>query len=78
MKSDAHSFFLLPSSERAARHCRELAKVASMPGHAATVIFTVQREDVRVDCGVRPSDFHDPAFAAAMRDAASKGVRETN
>ena len=49
-----------------------------MPGHAATVIFTVQREDVRVDCGVRPSDFHDPAFATAMRDAASKGVRETN
>ena len=46
-----------------------------MPGHAATVIFTVQREDVRVDCGVRPSDFHDPTFAAAMRDAASKGVR---
>lgn len=46
---------------------------ASGTGHQATVVFTVQRADVVH--GVRPSDFHDPAFAAALRAAARAGVR---
>jgi sugar fermentation stimulation protein A len=36
------------------------------------VIFTAQRIDTKT---LRPSDVHDPAFAAAARTAASKGVR---
>jgi sugar fermentation stimulation protein A len=36
------------------------------------VFFVVQREDAQC---VRPSDLHDPVFAAAARRAAAVGVR---
>jgi hypothetical protein len=41
-------------------------------GHRATVIFVVNRDDVTRS--VRPSDFHDPCFAAAAREASRGGV----
>lgn len=68
---DGRAYFPDSVSARAARHLEELARVARQ-GHRASVLFTVQRADARA---VRPSDVHDPAFAAAARRAAEAGVR---
>ena len=68
---DGRGYFPDSRSERAVRHLTELVEVIRA-GHRATVIFTVQRPDVRA---VRPSDMHDPAFAEATRRAAAAGVR---
>ena len=59
-------------SERAVRHVSALAALAQA-GHRCTVVLVVQRADVKH--GVRPSDFHDPTFAAAARTAGQAGVR---
>lgn len=67
---DGRGYFPDSRSERAARHLAELSQVVRA-GHRATVLFTVQRPDVRA---VRPSDVHDPAFAAAARAALAAGV----
>ncbi len=49
---------------------RELAAQVRL-GHAATVLFVVQRGD----CGVfRPADDIDPTYGRALRDAAAAGV----
>lgn len=68
---DRRAYFPDAPSERAARHLDELAAVARA-GHRALVLFTVQRADARA---LRPSDLHDPRFAAAARRAAAAGVR---
>lgn len=70
--ADGWGYFPDSVSERAVKHCDELATLASR-GNLATVLIVVQRADVRH--GVRPSDWHDPAFAAAARRAAAAGVR---
>lgn len=70
---DGRGYFPDSVSERAARHLEELAALVR-EGHRATVVFTAQRGDCR---GMRPSDLHDPAFAAAARHAAEAGVRFT-
>ena len=62
---DGFGYFPDSVSERASRHLRTLDALAARRGHRVTVVFVVQRADVR--CGVRPSDFHDPAFAATCR-----------
>lgn len=67
---DALGYFPDSVSERATKHLHELAERVAA-GERATVLFTVQRVDGR---GVRPSDVHDPAFAAAAREAARAGV----
>ena len=54
-------------SERAARHCRELAALASKPKTKCTVIIVASRADATK--GIRPSDYHDPGFCAAAREA---------
>lgn len=69
--ADGWGYFPDSVSERAVKHCDELATLVSR-GNQATVLIVVQRADVRH--GVRPSDWHDPAFAAAARRAASAGV----
>ncbi|MFO7171500.1 MAG: DNA/RNA nuclease SfsA [Bacillota bacterium] len=56
---------------RGVRHLRELRRAVAEDGYRAAVIFLVQREDVRV---VRPFEANDPAFAAALREAARAGV----
>ena len=68
------SLFQFPDSvsDRAARHVSALAALAQA-GHRCTVVLIVQRADVRH--GGRPSDFHDPTFAAAARAAGQAGVR---
>ncbi len=52
---------------RGAKHLRHLA---AFPGRSA-VMFVIQMEGVSL---FRPNDGTDPAFAAALRDAAASGV----
>ena len=68
---DGRGYFPDSVSERATKHLDLLAAEAS-PRHRATVLFVVQHPSVR---SVRPSELHDPAFAAAARRAAEAGVR---
>ena len=63
-------------SARAAGHLHELvasiAQANAPSAVTAEVLFCVQIAHAK---RVRPSDIHDPTFAAAARDAASRGVR---
>lgn len=68
---DGRGYFPDSVSARAAQHLESLI-FAVEDGAAATVLFTIQRPDVRA---IRPSDLHDPTFAAAARTAGRAGVR---
>ena len=68
---DGRAYFPDAVSARAARHLEELAAVAEA-GHRAEVLFVCQTGPVEA---VRPSDVHDPIFAATARRVAAKGVR---
>ena len=58
---------------RGARHLRELAQVAATPGHAAAVLFIVQRsEPVR---RIEAAADRDPEFATALGEAHDAGVQ---
>lgn len=57
-------------TERGARHLRELI-LAREQGYAAAVLFVIQMEGVRY---LVPNDGTDPAFGAALREAAAAGV----
>lgn len=63
-------------SARAAGHLHELCNCVGVDGISgrvtAEVLFVVQIADALC---VRPSDLHDPTFAAAARVAAGRGVR---
>jgi len=63
-------FFPHAASERARRHLAELTRRRAA-GDRAVVVFCAQRPDVRA---VRPADHIDPAFGAALRQAAAEGV----
>jgi sugar fermentation stimulation protein A len=67
---DGRGYFPDSVSTRAARHMGELAGLVAA-GHRAVVIFTAQRADT---VAMRPSDAHDPEYAAAARAAAAAGV----
>ena len=54
-----------------ARHLRELAEAAEA-GYEAYVLFLIQMKGCRV---FLPNRETDPAFAAALRDAAGRGVK---
>jgi len=56
---------------RGARHVRELGEAVEA-GLAAAVLFVVQRQDARSVTAARAID---PAFADALREARSRGVR---
>lgn len=56
-------------SERAVRHCRELAALAE-EGRRTAIVLVAQRGDARA---IAPHPV-DPAFAAALRDAKEAGV----
>lgn len=56
---------------RGARHCDELGRLARR-GVPVAIVFVAQRGDVEV---VEPAAEIDPAFAAALRGAAARGVR---
>lgn len=68
---DQRGYFPDSVSARATRHLEALIDVVKA-GATATVLFTIQRPDVRA---IRPSDLHDPAFAATARAAGAAGVR---
>lgn len=68
---DDRGYFPDSVSARAAEHLHALmAEVAR--GHRATVLFTAQVARTRA---LRPSDAHDPVFAATARQAHAAGVR---
>lgn len=68
---DRRGYFPDSVSERAAKHLRIFEGEAAR-GARCTVLFVVQHEGA---AAVRPSDVHDPRFAAAARDAGRAGVR---
>lgn len=57
-------------TERGARHCRELARLARR-GTPAAIVFVAQRGDVD---RIAPAPDTDPRFAEALRRAAEAGV----
>lgn len=58
-------------TERGARHLRELTQ-AVKDGFGAYVLFVIQMADVKY---LHPNDATDPAFGAALREAAAAGVQ---
>jgi sugar fermentation stimulation protein A len=68
---DGRAYFPDCVSGRAAEHLRELAQVVGH-GCSAEVLFVVQVPGARA---VRPSDVHDPVFAASARMAHAAGVQ---
>jgi len=68
---DDRAYFPDAVSARAVKHLEELAAVARS-GHRAEVLFVCQTGPVTA---VRPSDLHDPTFAATARRVAAQGVR---
>lgn len=67
---DGLGYFPDSSSERATQHVEALARRVKR-GERATVLFTLQRDDVR---GLRPSLLHAPDFSRAVWRAARAGV----
>ncbi len=57
-------------TERGARHLRELI-AAKAQGYDAAVLFVIQMAPVK---WLEPNDATDPAFGAALREAANAGV----
>ena len=57
-------------TERGVKHLRGLTQAAK-DGYGAFVLFVIQMADVKY---LRPHDERDPAFGAALREAAENGV----
>ena len=57
-------------TERGAKHLKGLTE-AVKAGYGAYVLFVIQMPDVKY---LRPHDERDPAFGAALREAAENGV----
>ncbi len=58
-------------TERGVKHLRELMKAAG-EGYGAYVLFVIQMANVKY---LHPNDQTDPAFGAALREAAENGVK---
>ena len=58
-------------TERGVKHLQGLTRLAEA-GFGAYVLFVIQMENVRY---LHPNDATDPAFGAALREAAAAGVR---
>ena len=57
-------------TERGVKHLKGLA-AAAKEGYGAYVLFVIQMSDIKY---LHPNDATDPAFGAALRDAANNGV----
>lgn len=68
---DGRAYFPDSVSQRATRHLEELAAAAEADHVRSKVLFTCQMPGVRA---VRPSDVHDPDFAAKAREVRDLGV----
>ena len=70
LESDGICAFPDAPTERGTKHLRGLIQAAK-DGFGAYVLFVIQMEDVKY---LHPNDATDPAFGAALRDAAAAGV----
>lgn len=68
---DGYGYFPDCQSQRATTHLHELSVMAAMPRTRAAILFFAQLPHLTA---VRPSDAHDPPFAAAARLAHRNGV----
>ena len=70
LENDGVCAFPDAPTERGAKHLRGLTKLAQ-EGFGAYVLFVIQMADVKY---LHPNDATDPAFGAALREAAAAGV----
>ena len=70
LENDGVCAFPDAPTERGAKHLRGLQQ-AARDGYGAFVLFVIQMLDVKY---LKPNDDTDPAFAAALREAAENGV----
>ena len=70
LETDGVCAFPDAPTERGVKHLRGLARAAEA-GFGAYVLFVIQMADVEY---LRPHEERDPAFAAALREAAAAGV----
>ena len=70
LENDGICAFPDAPTERGARHLKELAQAAK-DGFKTYVLFVIQMADVQY---LHPNDATDPAFGAALREAAAAGV----
>ena len=71
LENDGVCAFPDAPTERGAKHLRGLAALARS-GYGAYVLFVIQMADVKY---LHPNDITDPAFGAALREAAAAGVQ---
>ena len=71
LETDGICAFPDAPTERGAKHLRELTELAKM-GYGSYVLFVIQMADVKY---LHPNDVTDPAFGAALREAAAAGVQ---
>ncbi len=71
LENDGICAFPDAPTERGAKHLRELTRLRN-EGYGAYVLFVIQMSDVRY---LHPNDDPDPAFGAALREAAAAGVQ---
>ena len=70
LENDGICAFPDAPTERGSRHLKELAQAAK-DGFKTYVLFVIQMADVQY---LHPNDATDPAFGAALREAAAAGV----
>ena len=70
LENDGVCAFPDAPTERGVKHLKGLTQAAK-DGYGAFVLFVVQMADVKY---LRPNDQTDPAFGAALREAAQNGV----
>jgi sugar fermentation stimulation protein A len=70
LENDGVCAFPDAPTERGAKHLRGLTELAKA-GFGAYVLFVIQMADVKY---LHPNDVTDPAFGAALREAAQNGV----
>jgi len=71
LENDGVCAFPDAPTQRGAKHLKGLAKAVA-DGFGGYVLFVVQMADVKY---LHPNDATDPAFGAALREAAAAGVR---
>ena len=70
LENDGVCAFPDAPTERGVKHLKGLARLAQ-EGYGAFVLFVIQMPDVKY---LHPNDKTDPAFGAALREAAENGV----
>lgn len=71
LETDGVCAFPDAPTERGTKHLKGLTKLAK-EGYGAYVLFVIQMADVKY---LHPNDTTDPAFGAALREAAANGVQ---